>query len=167
LSYVPCQPAWVEEECIHLNDPALCTICNGKDAAGRRTPRAVKAAVKPATVKAAKAVKAAPRPTTRLTRTVVSPQSLDTPESVEEYRSRYADDRQDTFDAYVEVFFGTEARDFPGGWTHFSRCASAEPERKETAPALVARAEKLMRAAGYEADDTGRPVKGRRWHRPT
>jgi hypothetical protein len=155
-----------DEECIHLNDPALCTICNGKDAASRPRARAT-AAPKPATVRAAvKAPKppTATRPSTRITRTVAAPESLDTPESVEEYRSRYADDRQETFDAYVLVFFNSEARQFPGGWTHFSRCASAEPERKETAPALVARAEALMRAAGYVADDTGRPLKGRRWH---
>ncbi len=149
---------------MHLNDPALCTICNGKDAAGRRMARPAKAAPKPATVRSAKAPS---RSTTRITRTVVSTQSLDTAESVEADRSRYPEDRQETFDAYVEVFFGTEARDFPGGWTQFLRCASAEPERKETAPALVARAERLMRAAGYEADDAGRPSKVRRWHRPS
>ena len=150
-----------DDECIHLNDPALCTICNGKDAAGRRrAPATAKPAVTPRTVKA---TKPATSSTTRVTRTVAT-QSLDTPESVEEYRSRYADDRQDTFDAYVLVFFNTDARQFPGGWTHFTRCANAEPERKETAPALVAQAERLMRAAGYVADDTGRPVKARRWY---
>jgi hypothetical protein len=155
-----------DEECIHLNDPALCTICNGKDAASkRRAPAAAKAAVakRPAT----KATKAPTSSSTRVTRTVTSTQSLDTSESIEEYRSRYADDRQETFDAYVEVFFSTDARQFPGGWVHFSRCANAEPERKETAPALVARAEALMRAAGYIADDTGRPVKARRWYQET
>ena len=30
-----------DEECIHLNDPALCTICNGKDAAGKPKSRPV------------------------------------------------------------------------------------------------------------------------------
>ncbi len=154
-----------DEECIHLNDPALCTICNGKDAAGRRRPAAAKAASPPSTVRAARSapVKPASRPSTRINTTVTSTQSLDTPESVEEYRARYADNRQDTFDAYVMVFFNTDARTFPGGWAHFARCADAEPERKETAPALVNRAEALMRAAGFEADDGGRPLKGRRW----
>jgi hypothetical protein len=153
-----------DDECIHLNDPALCTICNGKDAAGRR--RAPAAAKTPAAKRpAAKATKPATASTTRLTRTVAPTQSLDTPESVEQYRERYAADRQETFDAYVEVFFATDARQFPGGWTHFSRCANAEPERKETAPALVAGAEAMMRAAGYTADDTGRPLKGRRWYK--
>src|SRR5260221_423223 len=78
---------------------------------------------------------------TRVTRTVAPTESLDTPESVEQYRTRYPADRQDTFDAYVLVFFTSDARQFPGGWAQFARCASAEPERKETAPALVARAE--------------------------
>ncbi|HUR77049.1 MAG TPA: hypothetical protein VMZ22_03805 [Acidimicrobiales bacterium] len=150
-----------DEECIHLNDPALCTICNGKDAANKPRPRsAPKPVVQRLTPKETKPAAS----TTRLTRTVAPTQSLDTPESVEQYRSRFAADRQETFDAYVEVFFATDARQFPGGWTHFSRCAAAEPERKETAPALVARAEALMRGAGYVADDTGRPVKARRWY---
>ena len=150
-----------DEECIHLNDPSLCTICNGKDAAGKRRPRAVPAAkATPAARPAAK--KATAAPSRRLT-TTAAPRSVETPESVEQYRSRFADDRQETFDAYVDVFFGGGAADFPGGWLNFSRCASAEPERKETAPALVARAERLMGAAGYEADDSGRPQKARRW----
>jgi hypothetical protein len=156
-----------DAECIHLNDPALCTICNGKDAAVRRPTltTAAKPAAKPAVKRpTVKAVKPVTSSTTRVTRTVAATQSLDTPESVESYRSRYAADRQETFDAYVFVFFATDARQFPGGWTHFSRCASAEPERKETVPALVARAERLMRAAGFVADDTGRPLKARRWY---
>ena len=151
-----------DDECIHLNDPALCTICNGKDAASRRRPKAApEPAAKRPTATAAKPTKTPS--TRRVTRTVASTQSLDTPESVEQYRTGYAGDRQDTFDAYVEVFFTTDARQFPGGWTQFSRCANAEPERKETSPVLVVRAEALMRAAGYVADDTGRPLKGRRW----
>lgn len=90
---------------------------------------------------------------------------LDTPASVEKYRDRYPGDREATFEAYVEVFFHgpTGARSFPGGWTAFSRCANAEPALVEQEPKLVARAEELMRLAGYEADDTGRPRKGRRW----
>ena len=77
--------------------------------------------------------------------------------------SRFAEDRQDTFDAYVLVFFATDARDFPGGFLNFTRCANAEPERKATSPAIVSRAERMMRDAGYEADDSGRPQKTRRW----
>jgi hypothetical protein len=152
-----------DEECIHLNDPALCTICNGKDAPRRRVAAP---GPKPATVRAARVTPAKPaptRPSTRMKTTVMSTQSTDTFESVEQYRPRYADDRQETFDAYVLVFFNTDARTFPGGWVHFARCADAEPERKETAPALVARAEHFMRVAGYEADDSGRPLKARRW----
>jgi hypothetical protein len=67
-----------------------------------------------------------------------SQQSLDTPDSVETYRKRYPGDREATFDAYVEVFFRLSgARNFPGGWTHFSRCANAEPALVREEPALV------------------------------
>lgn len=92
------------------------------------------------------------------------PQTLDTPASVEKYRDRYSGEREATFDAYVEVFFAySGARSFPGGWTTFSRCANAEPALARDEPALVRRAEELMRLAGYEPDDSGRPAKGRRW----
>lgn len=91
-------------------------------------------------------------------------QSLDTPESLEKYRHKYPGNREDTFEAYVEVFFRLSgAGDFPGGWTHFSRCANAEPALVRDEPGLVLRAEQLMRLAGYERDDSGRPNKGRRW----
>lgn len=152
-----------DDECIHLNNPALCTICNGKDAAGKRVPRPVKAVAKIPTRASKAAGATAAASSKRLTTSVVSPTSLDTPESVEEYRAKYPADRQDTFDAYVLVFFNTEERDFPGGFAAFSRCASADPERKETAPALVARAERAMRKEGYELDDSGRPLQARRW----
>lgn len=153
-----------DDECIHLNDPALCTICNGKDAAGKRTVRA--AAKAPVAKRTASTTAPKPRAaatTRRLTTKVVSPTSADTLESVEEYRSRFAEDRQETFDAYALVFFNSDARDFPGGFLNFTRCANADPERKATAPALVGRAERIMRDAGYEADDSGRPQKTRRW----
>ncbi len=152
-----------DDECIHLNDPALCTICNGKDALGKRSPRATVA--KAPVAKRAPATKA-PKPATttrRLTTTVASTTSADTMESVEQYRDRFAEDRQDTFDNYVLVFFNTDARTFAGGFLNFTRCANAEPERKATSPALVSRAERYMRDAGYEADDSGRPQKSRRW----
>lgn len=92
-------------------------------------------------------------------------QPLDTPEAVEKYRSRYVGDRESTFEAYVAVFFSgsTSARSFPGGWTNFSRCGNAEPALVRDEPELVRQAEELMRLAGYEADDSGRPAKGRRW----
>jgi hypothetical protein len=148
-----------DDECIHLNDPALCTICNGKDSAGKRT---VRSSPKAPVAKRAPSVKA-PRPVTTSRRLTTSVVSRDTPESVEDQRSKFPEDRQETFDAYVLVFFNTDARDFPGGFANFTRCASAEPERKATSPALVARAERYMRDAGYEADDSGRPQKIRRW----
>ena len=155
----------MEEECIHLNDPALCTICNGKDAAGKRSTRKPAAAKTPRTPAAPRA-KAAPAASKRLRTTVVATTSADTPESVEEYRDRFTEDRQETFDSYVLAFFNTDARDFPGGFLNFTRCANADPERKETSPALVSRAERIMRDAGYEADDSGRPQKTRRWFMP-
>lgn len=66
----------------------------------------------------------------------------------------------------MKVFFRIAgACDFSGGWTMFSRCANAEPALARDEPKLVARAEELMRLAGYEADDSGRPKKGRTWHK--
>jgi len=95
-----------------------------------------------------------------------SPTVLDTPEALERYRERYQPDREDTFEAYVEVFFRlSAARDFPGGWTMFSRCANAEPALVRTEADLVARAADLMRAAGYVHDDSGRPRRGRTWRK--
>jgi hypothetical protein len=88
--------------------------------------------------------------------------TLDTPASVERYRSRYPGDREPTFEAYVKVFF-SRARDFPGGWTYFSRCANAEPALVRDSASHVRRAEEIMTGAGYVADDSGRPGKGRRW----
>ena len=151
-----------ELECIHLNDPVLCTICNGKDAASKRAVR--KASVAP-TVAKPRTPKAAPirASSRRLTTTIVATQSDDTEQTVEQYRSRYSGERAATFDAYVTVFFNTEARDFPGGFVAFTRCANAEPERKATAPALVARAERLMRDAGYASSYAGIAGGGRRW----
>jgi len=144
-----------DDECIHLNTPALCSICNGREAAEKRPVRRTAAASAPRAAKLA-----ASTPTKRLTSRVVATQSSDTEESVEQYRAGYSGDREATFQAYVEVFFNTDARGFPGGWLAFSRCANAEPERKETAPALVHRAERLMESAGYEAST----VSGaRRW----
>jgi hypothetical protein len=94
-----------------------------------------------------------------------SPQTLDTPASVEKYRERYSQDRYATFDAYVDVYF-RDVKHFPGRWTHFSRCASAQEERVKNAPEQVSHAEQYMRVAGYEADDSGREHgRGRRWFR--
>lgn len=150
----------MDDECIHLNDPVLCTICNGKDAAGKRTTRTsspgAPVAKRAPTIKKLATSK-------RMTTKLVSTASSDTPESVEEHRSKFTEDRQETFDAYVLVFFNSDARNFAGGFLNFTRCANADPERKETSPALVVRAEHFMREAGYEADDSGRPQKTRRW----
>ena len=150
-----------DDECIHLNSPALCSICNGRDAAAKRT---VKRAAAPAPKRAVtpRTKPTSSTPSRGVKHSVVPTQSSDTEESVEQYRSRYAGDREATFEAYVEVFFNTDARDFPGGWLSFARCANAEPERKETAPALVRRAERLMSDAGYVSDE-GASVSGRRW----
>src|SRR5262249_12032403 len=92
-----------------------------------------------------------------------SSETLDTPATVEKYRQRYSQDRQATFNAYVDVYFRL-VKHFPGGWTNFSRCANAERDRVENAPQLGSRAEQSMRRAGYEADDSGREHgRGRRW----
>jgi hypothetical protein len=149
-----------DDECIHLMDPAFCSICNGKDAASNRTVRKAPPAHAPPKPRVTRTANKAP--SKRLTTSVVATRSADTEESVEEHRSRYTGERESTFDAYVTVFFNTDARDFPGGFLAFTRCANAEPERKATAPALVMRAERLMRGAGYEADELG-AVGGRRW----
>ncbi len=126
----------LDEECKHGMLLGTCSICSGKDASR----------------------------TVERSRGGSGPQSLDSPESLEKYRSRYPGDREPTFDAYVEVFFRLSgAREFPGGWTNFSRCANGEPALVQNEPGLVHRAEELMRLAGYQADDSGRPAKGRRW----
>ncbi len=94
------------------------------------------------------------------------PAALDTPAAVERYRALYPGGREATFEAYVDTFFRLSgARNFPGGWTNFSRCANAEPALVTNVPELVRLAEEHMRAGGYEADDRGRPIKGRRWVR--
>ena len=149
-----------DDECIHMNTPALCSICNGREAAEKRPVRKAAAAAKAAGTTTKRA--ASPAPIKRLTTRTVSTQSTDTEESVEKYRGKYPGDREATFEAYVDVFFSSEARDFPGGFFAFSRCANAEAERKETAPALVHRAEQYMTDAGYEASSVGG---SRRWAR--
>jgi hypothetical protein len=96
-----------------------------------------------------------------------SPTSLTTPASLEQYRARYPRDREATFEAYVDVFFRlSAARNFPGGWTKFSRCANAEPALVKTERELVRRAEDLMKVGGYEVDDSGRARgRGRKWRK--
>jgi len=125
-----------EDECIHGLTPSTCSICkHGVDAG-----------------------------TSKSGRSSGSTSQLDTPASLEKYRDRYPGDREPTFEAYVEVFFRIDAaRNFPGGWTMFSRCANAEPSLVEKDRALVERAEGIMRAAGYVKDDSGRPRQGRKW----
>src|SRR5262249_49076078 len=92
-----------------------------------------------------------------------SSEILDTSATVEKYRQRYSQDRQATFNAYVDVYFRL-VKHFPGGWTNFSRCPNAERDRGEKPPELVSRAEQSMRMAGYVADDSGREHgRDRRW----
>jgi hypothetical protein len=77
----------------------------------------------------------------------------------EPYRGRYGR-RPETFEAYVEVWKRLSgAQQFPGGWTMFSRAASAEPAIDR---GLVRRAEELMRLGGYVSGPKERGV-GRRW----
>lgn len=147
-----------DDECIHLNNPAYCTICNGKDAA----TKPVKRAALPVKRIAPRGTKTTSAPSKSVTTSTAVP-VIDTPEAVEALRVKYPEDRQDTFDAYVDVFFNTDARGFTGGWANFAKCASADPERKDNSPALVVAAEGFMKSAGYEHDDSGRPMKTRRW----
>lgn len=77
----------------------------------------------------------------------------------EKYRDRYGN-RPETFEAYVDVWQRSSgARDFPGGWTAFSRAANAEPAIDAD---LVARAEQLMVLHSYYAGPK-EPGIGRRW----
>lgn len=127
-----------DDECIHGLATGTCSLC---------------------------ATPSSSRSVGRRSRSAGSPTSLTTPSALEPYRSRYPGDREATFDAYVDVFFRSQdARAFPGGWTKFSRCANAEPSLVASEPELVSRAEDLMRAGGYIADDSGRSKgRGRRW----
>ena len=121
---------------MHLLAAGTCTICSGKETTLQSTA----------------------------TKSGGGTEALDSPEAIEKYRHWYPGDREATFDAYVKVFFDrSEARSFPGGWGRFSSCANAEPAPVHDHPELVAQAESIMRAAGYEPDDSGRPAKGRRW----
>ena len=125
-----------DDECKHLLPAGTCTICSGKETTLQSTASKIGG----------------------------SQGALDSPEAIERYRHWYPGDREATFDAYVKVFFDrNEARSFPGGWAKFSSCANAEPAPVRDDPELVAQAESIMLAAGYEPDDSGRPAKGRRW----
>ena len=125
-----------EDDCIHGLMPSTCSIC--KQGVDTGTPKGGRSAG--------------------------SPTALDTPAALEKYRKNYRGDREPTFEAYVEVFFRIDAaRNFPGGWTKFSRCANAEPTLAENERALIERAEGIMKAAGYVKDDSGRPRHGRKW----
>ena len=125
-----------DDECKHLLPAGTCTICSGKETTLQSTASKIGG----------------------------SQGALDSPEAIERYRHWYPGDREATFDAYVKVFFDrNEARSFPGGSAKFSSCANAEPAPVRDDPELVAQAESIMLAAGYEPDDSGRPAKGRRW----
>src|SRR5438105_309577 len=94
----------VDDACIHGLLPATCAICRGDESHGG----------------------------SKGSRSSGSTTELGTPAALEKYRSRYAGNREATFDAYVEVFFRIDAaRNFPGGWTKFSRCANGEPSLVE------------------------------------
>lgn len=70
--------------------------------------------------------------------------------------------RPETFAAYVDVWKrSSAAQQFPGGWTAFSRAASAEPAID---PLLVRRAEEVMEQFGYASCPKTAGV-GRRWRR--
>ena len=85
----------------------------------------------------------------------------------EQYRDRYAAERQATFDAYVDVWLHEpEARRRFSGWALFSQCASAEPAKRRDMPDRVRQAERIMQQAGYEIS-TPSTRGARRWVRKT
>jgi|GEM_PF-4169835 len=85
----------------------------------------------------------------------------------EQYAERYASERPETFDAYVDVWLNQPGvrREF-SGWAIFSQCANAEPQKRRDMPARVRAAEALMTRAGYEVGTSTRRG-ARRWRRST
>jgi hypothetical protein len=86
------------------------------------------------------------------------------PHEWEQYEDRYRQ-RPETYEAYVDVWNRVaRARSLFGGWSLFSRMASAEPLLRREQPERVREAETIMLEAGYEI---GVPTSrgARRWWR--
>ena len=81
----------------------------------------------------------------------------------EQYAHRYAAERTETYDAYVDVWTRTPAaRAEFSGWSLFSQMANAEPKLRREQLDRVRVAERIMVDAGYEiGPSTTRG--GRRW----
>jgi hypothetical protein len=83
----------------------------------------------------------------------------------EQYRERYASERPETFDAYVDVWLrSSAARSAFSGWALFSQCANAEPAKRREMRDRVEQAERFMRDGGYEIGPTTKRG-ARRWFR--
>jgi hypothetical protein len=81
----------------------------------------------------------------------------------EQYKDRYASERHETYEAYVDVWNRIpEARQEFTGWAIFSQVANAEPKHRKDSPERVQVAERVMRQGGYEI---GPPTRrnARRW----
>lgn len=86
-------------------------------------------------------------------------------ENIEQYRTRFASERPETYDALVDVWKKVASRHFDG-WAYFSQCALAEPAKVRDRPDDVRLAEQLMLECGYRI---GSPTRrgARRWVRAT
>ncbi len=84
-------------------------------------------------------------------------------EEWEQYRERYAAERMETFDAYVDVWTraGDARRKF-SDWALFARCADADLATIREVPDLVREAEAIMARNGYRI---GPAAGGRTWQR--
>lgn len=84
-------------------------------------------------------------------------------EEWQQYRTRFAAERPETYDAYVEVWTTSpDAERRFTSWVDFTQCASAEPKRRREQADRVAFAEEIMERAGYRI---GPPTRrgARRW----
>jgi hypothetical protein len=73
----------------------------------------------------------------------------------EQYKDRYASERPETYEAYVDVWLkDSPARSTFSGWALFSQCANAEPAKRRDMPSRVRDAEKIMEGAGYHMGPT-------------
>ena len=87
--------------------------------------------------------------------------------SREQYRERYASERPETFDAYVDVWKrSSSAHTDSSGWALLSQCANGEHAKAREMPSRIRKAERIMTDAGYRI---GRTTKrgARRWIKST
>jgi hypothetical protein len=94
-----------------------------------------------------------------------APEDMEPTMSVEweQYKDRYAAERPETYEAYVDVWNRIPAaRHEFTGWAVFTQAANTEPKQKKHNPERVQVAERIMRQGGYEI---GPPTKrnARRW----